>query len=144
MKVEYDLLFRRAISREEYEDRIHSNPNIPGVKGHQIMYIDGTRNEECKLLYSSKNFLIKELEEDGKMHYLPIFEELINSIPPLNDSEIKQYLISLDRNWDKAFKILDREDIQSIDLTPIGTYIGKRIVEKVLKKKTLPLNDIYR
>ena len=62
----------------------------------------------------------------------------------LNDSEIKQYLISLNRNWDKAFKILDREDIQSIDLTPIGTYIGRRIVEKVLKKKTLPLNDFYR
>lgn len=144
MKVQYDLLFRRAISREEYEDRIHSNPNIPGVKGYQIMYIDGTRNEECKLLYSSKDFLIKELEEDGKMHYLPIFEELINTIPPLNDSEIKQYLISLDRNWDKAFKILDREDIQNIDLTPIGTYIGRRIVEKVLKKKTLPLNDFYR
>jgi hypothetical protein len=38
---------------------------------------------------------------------------------------------------------LDKEEITQIDLTPIGLYIGRRIVKKVIKDNTLPLEDFY-
>lgn len=144
MKKNYDLLFIKAISKQEYETRVLSNPQIPSEIKHHIMFIDGTQNEECKLLFSSKIDLVKYLENNGIIQYLSVIEDFINSLPVFNDSEIKQYLISLNKNWEKAFKVLDMEAITNIELTPVGTYIGRRIMKKIMNRNTLPLQDFYK
>ena len=73
-----------------------------------------------------------------------IIHNFINIFTPLSDEEMKQYLISLNPNWQKALECLDREEITQIDLTPVGLYIGRRIVKKVTKDDTLPLEDFYK
>lgn len=143
MKREYDLLFRHYITEEEYDNFIRSHNNIPSVKGQQIIYKKGGTNE-VYLLYSSKNRLIQELKKENKMVFLSLFEELINLFTPFTNDEISQHLISLNSNWKKAFDCLNKEEVTHIDLTPVGTYIGRRIVKKVTKDDTLPLAEFYK
>jgi len=143
MKPEYDLLFRHYITEEEYDNFIRSHNNVPSVKGQQIIYKKGGTNE-VYLLYSSKQYLIQELNKENKMDFLPLFEELINLFTPFTNDEISQHLISLNSNWQKAFDCLNKEEVTHIDLTPVGTYIGRRIVKKVTKDDTLPLVEFYK
>ncbi len=143
MKPEYDLLFRHCITEEQYDTFIRSHNNVPSVKGQQIIYKKGGTNE-VYLLYSSKQYLIQELNKENKMDFLPLFEELINLFTPFTNDEISQHLISLNANWQKAFDCLNKEEVTHIDLTPVGTYIGRRIVKKVTKNDTLPLAEFYK
>jgi hypothetical protein len=106
-------------------------------------YKKGGTNE-VYLLYSSKQYLIQELNKENKMDFLPLFEELINLFTPFTNDEISQHLISLNANWQKAFDCLNKEEVTHIDLTPVGTYIGRRIVKKVTKDDTLPLVEFYK
>ena len=143
MKPEYDLLFRHNITEETYDSFIRDHPNIPTVKGQQIIYKKGNTNE-IYLLYSSKNYLVQELKKENKMGSLPLFDQLINLFTPFTNDEISQHLVSLNSNWQKAFDCLNKEEVTHIDLTPVGTYIGRRIVKKVTKDDTLPLVEFYK
>jgi len=143
MKPEYDLLFRHYITEEAYDSFIRDHPNIPSVKGQQIIYKKGNTNE-IYLMYSSKNYLVQELKKENKMDSLPLFDQLINLFTPFTNDEISQHLVSLNSNWQKAFDCLNKEEVTHIDLTPVGTYIGRRIVKKVTKDDTLPLVEFYK
>lgn len=143
MKPDYDLLFRHHITKETYDNFIQSHPNIPVIKGRQLIYTKGNTNE-IYLLYSSRNYLLHELQKENKPYSLSELDELINLFRPFTNDEIKQHLISLNSNWEKAFDCFDKEEVTHIDLTPVGTYIGRRIVKKVTKDETLPLEDFYK
>jgi hypothetical protein len=143
MKPNYDLLFRHHITEQIYNTFLRDNPNTPLVDGKQIVYKKGG-TDELYLLYSSKDYLIEKLKKEGKLDKLSEIEPLINLFPPYTDGDIKEHLISLNTNWQKAFDNLNNEEITQIDLTPIGTYIGRRIVRKVTKQETLPLEDFYK
>lgn len=143
MKPDYDLLFRHHITEEAYNAFIHSHPNVPSQKGQQLVYRKGNTNE-IYLFYSSKRYLIQELNKK-KIHYsLSEIDELINLFTPFTNDVIKQHLISLNSNWGKAFVCFDKEEVTHIDLTPVGTYIGRKIVKKVTKDDTLPLEEFYK
>lgn len=143
MKPDYDLLFRHHITEDTYDAFIQNHPNIPSLGGRQIIYRKGNTNE-IYLLYSSRKYLIQELQKENKHYSLSELDELINLFPPFTNDEIKQHLISLNSNWEKAFNCLNKEEVTHIDLTPVGTYIGRRIVKKVTKDNTVPLVEFYK
>lgn len=143
MKPHYDLLFRHHITDDILYSFLHDHPNMPTLNGQFLVYkIDETN--ELKLLYSDKQYLMQELERAQQQFSLSELDNFINLFTPLTDEEIKQHLISLNLNWEKAFDCLDKEEITQIDLTPVGLYIGRRIVKKITKDNTLPLEDFYK
>ena len=143
MKSSYDLLFRHRITKKKYIEFIQNHPNLPLINGFQIVYTKGN-SDESYLLYSSKRSFVQELEKRNIQYSHSDLDELINLFSPFTDEEIKQYLVSLNSNWQNAFNNLDKEEVTHIDLTPIGTYIGRRIVKKVINDDTLPLEDFYK
>lgn len=143
MKNNYDLLFRHHITDDVLYTFLHDHPNLPMLNGRILIYKNDSTNES-HLLYSSKKYLIEELEQAHQQFSLSELDNFINIFTPLSDEEMKQYLISLNPNWQKALECLDREEITQIDLTPVGLYIGRRIVKKVTKDVTLPLEDFYK
>ena len=95
------------------------------------------------------------IEIDGAQHYTPAMlrydavrtqqlEKYGFRVLRFTNDEISQHLISLNSNWQKAFDCLNKEEVTHIDLTPVGTYIGRRIVKKVTKDDTLPLAEFYK
>lgn len=143
LKSEYDLLFRHHVEEQTYDAFIQNIPNISTIKIRQLVYRKGNTNE-IYLYYSSKNKLREVLQNENQLDKIPIVEQLINLFPQFTDNDIKTYLSSLSPNWEKAFTNLDKEEITHIDLTPVGTYIGRRIVKKVTKDDTLPLREFYK
>lgn len=143
LKPDYDLLFRHHVEEQTYDAFIQNIPNISTLKIRQLVYRKGNTNE-IHLYYSSKNKLIEVLQNENQLDKMPIVEQLINLFPQFTDNDIKTYLSSLNPNWEKAFMYLNKEEITHIDLTPVGTYIGRRIVKKVTKDETLPLREFYK
>lgn len=147
LKVKYDLLFRKSASLEDINNWKSSNPEmiIPPLGGIQIIYEDSTLHNRFKLLYASKDSLIKLLVKEDKIKALPNIEKFINDLfPQLSDSEIKNHLISLNAYWQKAFEVLDKYELTGIMLTPLGKYIGNRVSEKITKRNAIPLEKFYR
>lgn len=142
MKSNYDLLFRHHITDDILQTYLRNHPNMPMLNGKFLVYRNDNTNE-LHLLYTAKNYLIQELEKAQQQFSLSELDQFIDLFTPLTNEEIKQHLISLNSNWEKAFDYLDKEEITQIDLTPIGLYIGRRIVKKVIKDNTLPLEDFY-
>lgn len=143
LKPSYDLLFRHHIEEQAYDAFIQNTPNILTIKNCNFVYRKGNTNE-IYLYYSSKNKLREVLQKENQLDKMPIVEQLINLFPQFTDNDIRTYLSSLNPNWEKAFAILNKEEITHIDLTPVGTYIARRIVKKVTKKDTLPLREFYK
>ena len=116
---------------------------MPLLKGQFLIYKNDDTNN-VYLLFSSKKLLIQQLKNNQQQYSPSELDDFINLFIPFTDNEIKQHLISLNSNWQKAFDCLDKEEITPIDPTPVGLYIGRRIVKKVINNNTIPLMDFYK
>lgn len=143
MKPDYDLLFRHPIKEDKFYEYLREHPNMPLLKGQFLIYKNDDTNN-VYLLFSSKKLLIQQLKNNQQQYSPSELDDFINLFIPFTDNEIKQHLISLNSNWQKAFDCLDKEEITPIDLTPVGLYIGRRIVKKVINNNTIPLMDFYK
>lgn len=143
MRNNYDLLFRHHITEDTLYPFFQNHPNLPLLNGQVLIYKNDSTNES-HLLYSSKKYLIEELERAHQQFSHSELDEFINLFTPYTDEKIKQHLISLNPNWQKAFDYMDKEEITQIDLTPVGLYIGRRIVKKIINDNTLPFEDFYK
>jgi len=144
LKNNYNLIFRHSISAEIYKQYCSDNSDFSTVL-NRLVY---ARNEgginSIHLLYSEKKYLEEVLKKSDKLEKLPLIEKLIELFRPFNDLEIRNYLISLNDNWKYAFEYLDKEELLTLDLSPVGTYIGRRMIIKVTKDTALPLRDFYK
>lgn len=61
---------------------------------------------------------------------------------PFSDKEVEDYYININPNWRNAFHLLERNDIASLRLKPVGVYIACRILKK-LSKSDLSLEIFY-
>ena len=78
----------------------------------------------------STHHLKDSLQNAGRMDMWTELEKYINTLRPYNDEEIKNLLININPNWAKIIDLFHQENIQSLQLTPVGTYIANRIVQK--------------
>ncbi len=143
MKQDYDLLFRHPITEETFNTFMHEKSAQEIVKGTLIAYKNGNA-DEIKPLYSSKKYLMQVLHMESSSNLIPELDQLINLFAPFSDGEIKQHLIALHPNWEKAFDCFDKEEVTHIDLTPVGAYIGRRLVKKLTNDDTLPLEMFFK
>jgi len=140
MRKRYDLLFRHSITKEAYNSFMQDHPNMNNIGIYIVLWSGGGN----KLLYSSKDFLMKNTQVKGLKNHISELEQLINLYTPFSDDEIKQSLISLHPDWQKALNCYNKEVVTHIDLTPLGTYIGRRIIKKLTNYDTLSLEAFYK
>lgn len=140
MRTNYDLLFRHSITKETYDSFMHDHPNMNNIGIHIVLWNNGGN----KLLYSSKDFLMQKSQVKGLQNHISELEQLINLYTPFSDDEIKHFVISLHPDWQKALNCYDKEEVRHIDLTPLGTYIGRRIIKKLTNYDTLSLEAFYK
>jgi hypothetical protein len=143
MKNDYDLLFRHSITEASYNSFLHDHPNLNVINGKPVVFKDGESND-VKLIYSSRNYLMQMLQLKDLQNTIPEIDKLIELFTPFSNEEIKDYLISLHHDWQKAFDCLDKEEVTHIDLTPVGTFIGRRVIKKITNDDTLPLEVFYK
>jgi len=140
MRTSYDLLFRHSITKEAYDSFMHDHPNMNNLGIHIVLW----NNVGNKLLYSSKAFLMQKTQIKELHNHITELEQLINLYTPFSDDEIKHYLISLHPDWQKALNCYDKGEVRHIDLTPLGSYIGRRIIKKLTNYNTISLEEFYK
>ena len=143
LKRNFDLLFRHTISENDLEKFFHDYPNTQPELIHKII-IRIKETNELRLVYSSKEFLYNRINEENIEYSQPELECLLNKFLPFSDNEFREYLISLHPNWQKALINLNKKEVTHIDVTPIGIYIGRKIIEKVTKLFIIPLEAFYK
>ena len=132
--------------QNEYKEFLHDYPEQPIVDGQPIVCQNGT--EELMLSFCSTEGLENAIGNTkltiGYNSMPRVFKEIIDLFIPFTNYEIENYLISLNNNWEKAFPAFKRNEYLNIDLTPLGAFIGRRIITKVTGTPTRPLEDFYK
>lgn len=131
MRRRYDLYFRQSTTMEEYSNYIATHMVLTsGWNGLAWICPDKPNSKEYRMVSLSQNHLKNSLEKDGRMEIWPELQTYINTMRPLNDEEIRKLLIEINPNWDKIINLCHQENIQKLQLTPVGVYIANRIVQK--------------
>ena len=80
---------------------------------------------------SLKQALVENKFDDLAKDLDKFMEESI----PYTKDEVKDFLISINENWNTALGLFSRGDFQSMRLTPVGNYIACRQLTKLSGKK---------
>lgn len=92
-----------------------------------------TASSEVREILTKKNMTM--LMED-----LNVF---LRESKPFTEEEIKDVFISVNPNWKTAFELLERADMRSTYLTPVGNYIACRQIT-ALSGKNVDLGLFYK
>lgn len=131
MKQRYDLFFRQTTTVDEYNNYVIAHPILaPGINGISFVCTDGVNTDKCRMTSLSTLHLKDSLQKAGRMDMWPELEKYIKTLTPYNDEEIKNLLIEINPNWGKIIDLFHQENIQNLQLTPVGTYIANRVVQK--------------
>lgn len=141
MKEDYDLLFRHSITEDAFNAFLLNHTDLSTALKSPIIIKNAKKNEIRPAISSVRYIKQTRLVNED---ILPEIEQLFNLFTPFSKEEIKEYLVSLHPDWQKAIDNIDREEITHIDLTPVGTYIGRRIVKKTINEDILSLKEFYK
>lgn len=134
-----DLFFRHPAS-EKFSEHVKER--------YQVEFVDGgiTFNKGCNeqamidfistfMFNESQRFFclrtdsseLREILTKKNMTMLMADLNLfIKESKPFSEEEIKDFFISVNPNWKTAFELLERADMRSTYLTPVGNYIACR------------------
>ena len=68
---------------------------------------------------------------------------MLDSIKPMNDSEIEAYYTNLHPNWPIAIKLLQESPLIEYTLKPVGAYIGSKQISKLYGEE-IDVNLFYK
>ena len=141
LKNHYPLFFTHPITKHQYSQFFDQNPlsvsaSIPwGQQDNQGLFNPAFDTKESFLDY------YKKVNVQIDPEYI---EKFISIFPPLNEQEIKIKMKELNPLWEKAFEVMDRDYIKKIELSPLGTFIALRFIDKRLNDSTLELKEFYK
>lgn len=151
-----DLLFRHEPSQEIVQQILDKHGIILMDNGYQfvnskpqnwmIAFIEvfgsfsRTRPMRAQLsnLSKTKELLhdkgFEDISDDLQLYY--------DSTTPFSREEVVKYYTDINQNWSVAFDLLNRRDIKSLQLKPVGIYIACRILSR-LSKSDVSLGIFY-
>lgn len=138
-----DLLFRHRASQEFYNkllskyDLTRTENGIQGVfvgmqKLITVVDIFGLQNKlEPKMNYTSLSITCDGLKKTGYYDISDDVQAYYNQSQPYTAEEVKRYFWDKNPHWREALDLLGRDDITSLRLKPVGTYIACRQLKKL-------------
>lgn len=134
----YDLFFRKNCDTADL-NRIISAHSYCANAINLILSILNLKNDKLSFKITRSDIVepqINKQNEDVKDFY----QNIKNTLIPLSEDETREYLSSNNPNWVKAIDILT--NCNSIFLSPLGTYLGTRVLSKHIGID-IPLNIFY-
>jgi hypothetical protein len=139
----YDYMFRDYGYLDNIMDIINNNPFLNMQFGHDFSFIkDGVSN---RLFFTCPNekSLKENLQAYGYSDREQVVKDYISSLPTLPPEEIRKILIAHNINWQLAFDVLNRDLVQKQELTPLGMYIAKKTIKKLVGLSTPELEKSF-
>lgn len=153
----YDLLFRHPASYDEscaFKGKYGISVSKDGVTLRRptswndetfftflatfSYHMDGTLSFNV----TDSNLLFSTLHKVGLDYMKSDVEKLIIASPKYSQQEVKDFLIRINPSWNSAISLLDKDEICSIKLLPVGEYIGTRQLSMLLGRE-VPFEAFY-
>jgi hypothetical protein len=139
----YDLFFRHKGNLgdlEKFKEMHHEITYSVNEQGTRMYFVypDGTWNfidVNSKLFYN-------RLQERNQSYLIPVVEELKNMLHVFTENEVREYLYNINVNWKHVIKLLNSEDLRSLDLSILGIYIGCKLLSKIFKYQPFTISDV--
>lgn len=141
---QYDLYFRQKGSIEIFNNFKNDHPEIMhqvNDMGTSMFCLIDNEEKWCFCDVNSKLFyerLIKRRQE----YLIPLIEKLKETIPPLTNSEVRQYLCNINMNWKYTFDLLNSSELNTVSLNVLGSYVGSKIISKYTNGEALSFTSI--
>lgn len=131
MRVKYDLFFRKPISIESFSSYATSN-EVLKMANDVFSYCcaDEIQTNQYRCSFISSESLKDYFDKSGKTNEYNAVHAIFNKTPTLSDGEIRQELISINPNWEKAINLFHKEQVWYYQPTPVGMYIAKKVLKR--------------
>lgn len=147
----YDSFFRNPISNEELIQILKLSPayeknpmSMKGTSWGQLMLLVEFFGEakDCRYKYSSNNTI--ELYKIGKNNseISLLITEFERRSVKMTELEIRSCLLSINDSWTNIFNLFEKQYIQTLDIHPVGYYIGLRRLNKQIEEN-IPFSLFY-
>ena len=110
MRTKYDYYFRKPIKIEEIQKFFNSYNSLTSDLEVFPYFIDESNNNQYKCIFINIESMRDNLQKIGKAHLIPVINSFLTTIPTQADAEIKEKLISINSNWEKAINIFRKEN----------------------------------
>ena len=130
----YDAFFRKAVSNDKFVALLNSRPEYNkqnsglfwNTPSKAILNHVGRLGNDWYFKYNT-NEGFQTYKKDMKN---PEMADLLTGFASLaakmSVSEVKEFLLSINDNWEKISYLYSREDVRSLTIRPVGYYIGLR------------------
>lgn len=139
-----DLLFRHSPSKE-FVDKLLAKfqltrvdngfQGIPGSDFNKSLFIVDAfglmEYPNVKIKYTTLSNVCDGLAKHGYSDVIETFHDYFNETQSYTKEEVEQYFINRNLHWREALDFLKRDDITSLRLKPVGTYIACRQLTKL-------------
>ena len=144
MRTKYDYYFRKPIKIEEIQKFFNSYNSLTSDLEVFPYFIDESNNNQYKCIFINIESMRDNLQKIGKAHLIPVINSFLTTIPTQADAEIKEKLISINSNWEKAINIFQQENVWVLQPTPVGMYIAWRIIKRTnIRIGNFTLDNLY-
>lgn len=154
----YDLIFRHPVPRE-ISNAFMRRFSMHWENGNFIVGTDLLKENQAILYFLSaflfrldgtisfnltdSNTLYNGIHSAGLDYLRPDVEELINSSQRFRSEEVRRFFVDIDPQWNLAINLLDKPALLSVQLLPVGQYIGTRQLS-MLSGREVPFDVFYQ
>lgn len=139
----YDLFYKKSITLNMFNSVTQSH-EIGDT--HDFMFLISLFDHpesDMMFRYISSRQVENALQEIGKMHLKPVFDNLVSCAATMSQEEKEAYVYGLVPEWKDSLAKLDNPHVNSLNLNPVGCYLGIRKLSSILDYE-IPLNLFYQ
>ncbi|MBF6597934.1 MAG: hypothetical protein ITF98_06875 [Fermentimonas sp.] len=142
---QYDLYFRQKGSIEIFNNFRNDHPEIMhqvNDMGTCMFCLIDKEKKWWRFCDVNTNLFYKRLIKRRQEYLIPLIEKLKATVPPLSNSEVREYLCNINMNWKYVFDLLNSSELNTVSLNVLGSYIGSKIISKYTNGKALSFTSI--
>ena len=141
---QYDLYFRQEGSKEELDAFAAIHPEIMyqvNDMGTCMFCYTNKNMEHWKFCDVNSKVFYDRLRARGQEYLIPLVEELKSEFASFTQNDVREYLCKINPNWMAVFNLLNSPQLNHLDLSMLGMYIGSKYISKVTKRPSLPISS---
>ena len=132
---EYELIFREPLSIENFNKILQNHQNGDLNRIRLILSLFDTKDNTMLMKIPRQQSINEQMYNIiDKNGISAIIDEYKLYTKPFSEHEIREFFISIDRNWQYVFQLFNQKYIQGFQLTPVGVYIGIRQLTKICEE----------
>ena len=139
----YDLFYKKSVSLDMFNSVVQSHKIGDTNDFMFLISLFGHPEPDLMFRYISSRQVENAMQEIGKTHLKPVFDDLVSCAETMSQDEKEEYIYDLVPEWKEALVKLDNPHINSLNLNPVGCYLGIRKLSGILDYE-IPLDLFYQ